>query len=111
MRTVYFFRGEGVVFYVGERQVERGNNPEVDTVEVRFIGSKGNLEQNRAMPGMDARCWGQRGTKQRAVAVTMLDTWMVVELTTDGLPELRRVAGLDQRPRNSLLTPWAVGSG
>lgn len=42
---MYFLRGENVVFYAGEGQVEGGESPEVDTVEARFRGSKGKQEQ------------------------------------------------------------------
>lgn len=34
--VVYCLRGDDVTFHAGERQVERGDIPEMDTVEVRF---------------------------------------------------------------------------
>ena len=40
VHAVYCLR-ENVAFYAGERQVEGGSSPEVDTVVVRFRGSKG----------------------------------------------------------------------
>ena len=40
IHTVYSLRGGDVALYAGERQVERGSSPEVDSVEVRFRESK-----------------------------------------------------------------------
>lgn len=48
VHAVYYLRGEGVAFHAGERQ-EGGNSPEVDTVEVRFRGSKGDQGQKVAV--------------------------------------------------------------
>ena len=48
VHAVYDLRGGDVAFYEGERQVEEGSNPKVDTVEVRFGGSKViNVEEGR----------------------------------------------------------------
>ena len=41
VHAVYCFRGGDVAFHSGERQVEKRSSPEVNTVEVRFRGSKG----------------------------------------------------------------------
>lgn len=38
---VNYVIGEDVVFCAGDRQVKRGDSPEVDAVEVLFRGSKG----------------------------------------------------------------------
>ena len=40
VHAVYGLSGGDVAFYEGERQVKEGRSPEVDTVEVRFRGSK-----------------------------------------------------------------------
>ena len=41
VHAVYGLRMGVVAFYEGERQVKEGSSPDVDTVEVRFRGSKG----------------------------------------------------------------------
>lgn len=41
VHIVYCLKIRGVAFYAGERQVERGDRPELDTVKVRFKGSNG----------------------------------------------------------------------
>lgn len=41
VHAVYCLRGKEVEFYAGERQMEGENKPEVETVEVRFRGSRG----------------------------------------------------------------------
>lgn len=43
-------RRADVVFYTGERQLEGGDSPEVDLVEVRFRGSK-------VTKGKKGLCW------------------------------------------------------
>ena len=40
VHAVYCLRGGDVAFYAVEWQVEGGSSPEIDTVEVRFRGSK-----------------------------------------------------------------------
>lgn len=49
VHATYSFRGEDVPFYAGERQVEGGNSPGVDTVEVRFGGSEGDQGRKEAV--------------------------------------------------------------
>ena len=41
LHAVYCFRGRDVAFYAGEWQEEGRRSPEIDTVEVRFRGFKG----------------------------------------------------------------------
>lgn len=49
VHVVYFLIGKGVAFYTDEWQVERGNHPGVDPVEVTFRGSKGDQGQKGAV--------------------------------------------------------------
>ena len=53
VRIVFFLRGQDVVFYASERQVEGRASPEVDTVEVRFRGSKSDRGRKGAVLGED----------------------------------------------------------
>ena len=41
VHVIYSLRERDVAFYAGERQVKRGDRPEVNTVEEHFRGSKG----------------------------------------------------------------------
>ena len=58
VHTVNGLRGINVAFYEGERQVEEGSSPAVDTVEVRFRGSKGDQSRRGAVL---VRTRGDRG--------------------------------------------------
>ena len=83
VHAVYGLRGGGVAFYAGERQVEGGGSPKVDTMEVRFGGSKGDQGRRGAVL---VRTRGNRGTEGETV-----------ELMQGGQGE--RVDGLrDRRP-------------
>ena len=55
VHAVYGLRGGDVAFYEGEWQVEEGSSPEVDTVEVRFRGSKG--DQGRRGRYWEDKLW------------------------------------------------------
>ena len=59
VHAVYGLSGGDVAFYEGERQVEEGSSPEVDTVEVWFRGSKGGQDRRGAVL---VRTRGDRGT-------------------------------------------------
>ena len=51
LHAVCCLSGVDVVFYAGERQVKGGSSPGIDTVEVRFRGSKGDQARKREMLG------------------------------------------------------------
>ena len=55
VHAVYDLRGGDVVFYESEREVEEGSSPELDTVEVRFRGSKCYKRSTRGGTGGDKR--------------------------------------------------------
>lgn len=42
---------------------------------------------------------------------TVPDTWWRVRSTVDGVPRLRGMVNMDQRPSNPLFTLWAIGGG
>jgi len=55
--------------YAGEWPVQGGNSPEIDKVEVRFRGTKGDQGRKKAVK----RGWEQGGRNRRAVVGTVLD--------------------------------------
>ena len=65
VHAVYCLRGRDVAFFVGERQVKAGDSPGVDTVEVRFKGSKGDQGRKGAVlvrtEGEGGRGWRSGG--------------------------------------------------
>ena len=84
-----------MAFYASERQVEGGDFPEVDTVEVRFRGSNGEHGRKGAVLmrlKSYERKWGRRGG---VAAGNVPDTWWKVGSTADGVPGLRGMVGMD----------------
>ena len=66
VHAVYCRRGGDGAFYAGERQVEEGSSPEVNTVEVWFRGSK--VDQGRRGEVL-VRIRGDRGRGDETVAL------------------------------------------
>ena len=57
VHAVYYLRGGDVAFYAGDRQVEGGSSPGVDTEEVRFTGFRS--DQGGSAGEEDGSKWGE----------------------------------------------------
>lgn len=87
---MYCFRKEDVAFFAGERQVAGGNSLEIDAVEVRFRGSKGNQGWRG---GVLVTVKSNRGKGRQSggiVAETVKDVLREAGPIPDGVPKLRR---------------------